>query len=121
MTGASPKVPVSPSPAPPTLAVDQYNEASSAAEGHEADFPQPLEGQPLGNVSACNQPARAAISSKETQQCASPHVYETSARIHLGPFDSGGEPSPGTEQFRFRPSRAPGQAASPTRQLADPR
>jgi len=116
MTGAS-KGACEPLTGTPYVGVDQYNEACSAAEGHEADFPQPLEAQPWQRFSV-QSPARAAHQHQERSSAVTGTRYETSARI-TGPFDLAGDTVTGTEQFRFD-RRAPQQAAS-HQQLAAPK
>jgi hypothetical protein len=83
----------------PYVGVDQYNEACSAAQGHEADFPQPLEAQPWQDFSV-QSPARAAQQQRERGAGVTGTRYETSAKI-TGPFDLAGDKVTGTEQFRF--------------------
>lgn len=111
MTGAS-KGACEPLTGTPYVGVDQYNEACSAAAGHEPDFPQPLEAQPWQRFSV-QSPARAAHQQQERSSAVTGTRYETSARI-TGPFDLAGDTVTGTEQFRFD-RRAPQQTASPQR------
>jgi len=98
MTGAS-KGACEPLTGTPYVGVDQYNEACGAAEGHEADFPQPLDVQPWQQFSV-QSPARAAQQQPERSHAVTGTRYETNARI-TGPFDLAGDKVTGTEQFRF--------------------
>ena len=98
MTGAS-KGACEPVSGTPYVGVDQYNEACSAAQGHEADFPQPLETQPWQEFSV-QSPARAAHQQRERSSAVTGTRYETSARI-TGPFDLAGGKVTGTENARF--------------------
>ncbi|WP_185465332.1 CsoS2 family carboxysome shell protein [Synechococcus sp. BSF8S] len=98
MTGAS-RGACEPISGPPHVGVDQYNEACRAAQGHEADFPQPLEAQPWQEFSV-QSPARAAHQQRERSSAVTGTRYETSARI-TGPFDLAGGKVTGTEQARF--------------------
>jgi hypothetical protein len=109
MTGAS-KGACEPLTGTPYVGVDQYNQACGAAEGQDADFPQPLEPQPWQQFSI-QSPARAAQLQPERTGGVTGTRYEASARI-TGPFDLAGDKVTGTEQFRFD-RRAPqaGRAA----------
>ncbi len=98
MTGAS-RGACEPISGTPYVGVDQYNEACGAAQGHEADFPQPLDPQPWQEFSV-QSPARAAHQQRERGSAVTGTRYETSARI-TGPFDLAGGKVTGTEQARF--------------------
>jgi hypothetical protein len=111
MTGAG-KGACEPISGTPYIGVDQYNEACSAAQGHEADFPQPLEAQPWQQFSV-QSPARAAQQQRQRPDGVTGTRYETSTRI-TGPFDLAGDKVTGTEQFRFnRPAASPAAPIRP--------
>ncbi|MCP9829394.1 carboxysome shell protein [Synechococcus sp. L2F] len=109
MTGAS-KGACEPVTGTPYVGADQFNEACGAAEGHEADFPQPLDTQPWQQFSV-QSPARAAHQQRERSHAVTGTRYETSARI-TGPFDLAGDKVTGTEQFRFDRPTSPSVAAT---------
>ncbi len=112
MTGAG-KGACEPVSGTPYVGVDQYNEACGAAQGHDADFPQPLEEQPWQRFSV-QSPARAAHQQRERSNAVTGTRYETSARV-TGPFDLAGDRVTGTEQFRF--DRRPPQEEVPQRAM----
>ena len=101
----------------PYIGGDQMNEACGAASSHDADFPQPLTGQPWQQFSV-QSPARAAQTSRQRPGGVTGNSYEQGNRI-TGPFDMAADKVTGTEQFRFdRPGperlRQPAAAAAVT-------
>ncbi len=106
----------------PYIGGDQLAEACGAASSHDADFPQPLTGQPWQQFSI-QSPARAAHTAQTARQRpggVTGNSYEQGNRI-TGPFDMAADKVTGTEQFRFdRPGpervrlRQPPAAASVT-------
>ena len=101
----------------PYIGGDQLNEACGAASSHDADFPQPLTGQPWQQFSV-QSPARAAQTSRQRPGGVTGNSYEQGNRI-TGPFDMAADKVTGTEQFRFdRPGperlRQPAAAAAVT-------
>ncbi|MCP9832964.1 MULTISPECIES: CsoS2 family carboxysome shell protein [unclassified Cyanobium] len=106
----------------PYIGGDQLTEACGAASSHDADFPQPLTGQPWQQFSV-QSPARAAHTAQTARQRpggVTGNSYEQGNRI-TGPFDMAADKVTGTEQFRFdRPGpervrlRQPPAAASVT-------
>jgi hypothetical protein len=98
MTGAS-KGACEPVTGTPYVGEDQFNQTCGAAEGHDGDFPQPLETLPWQRFSV-QSPARAAQQQRERPGAVTGTRYETSSRI-TGPFDLAGGKVTGTEQFRF--------------------
>ncbi len=116
MTGAG-KGACEPVSGTPYVGVDQYNEACGAAQGHDADFPQPLDTQPWQQFSV-QSPARAAHQQRERGGGVTGTRYETSAKI-TGPFDLAGGKVTGTEQFRFdRRTELPAAPVRPMGALA---
>ncbi|MEA5423326.1 CsoS2 family carboxysome shell protein [Synechococcus sp. CCY9202] len=83
----------------PYLGADQMAAACSAAETHDADFPQPLDSQPWEQFSI-QSPARAAQSERQKSGAVTGTSYEQGNRI-TGPFDMASGKVTGTEQFRF--------------------
>ena len=101
----------------PYIGGDQLSEACGAASSHDADFPQPLTGQPWQQFSV-QSPARAAQTSRQRPGGVTGNSYEQGNRI-TGPFDMAADKVTGTEQFRFdRPGperlRQPAAAAAVT-------
>lgn len=91
----------------PYIGGDQLTEACGAATSHDADFPQPLTGQPWQQFSV-QSPARAAQTAQSSRQRpggVTGNSYEQGNRI-TGPFDMAADKVTGTEQFRFdRPAQ----------------
>ncbi len=83
----------------PYIGGDQMLEACGAATSHDADFPQPLTGQPWQQFSV-QSPARAAQSARQRTGGVTGNSYEQGNRI-TGPFDMAADKVTGTEQFRF--------------------
>ncbi|MEA5442879.1 CsoS2 family carboxysome shell protein [Cyanobium gracile] len=86
----------------PYIGGDQLAEACGAAATQEADFPQPLTGQPWQQFSV-QSPARAAHTAQTSRQRpggVTGNSYEQGNRI-TGPFDMAADKVTGTEQFRF--------------------
>ena len=98
----------------PYIGGDQLSEAYGAASSHDADFPQPLTGQPWQQFSV-QSPARAAQTSRQRPGGVTGNSYEQGNRI-TGPFDMAADKVTGTEQFRFDrpgPERLRQPAAAP--------
>ncbi len=92
----------------PYIGSDQMAEACGAATSQDADFPQPLSGQPWQQFSV-QSPARAAQSARQRPGGVTGNSYEQGNRI-TGPFDMAADKVTGTEQFRFdrrSPERVP--------------
>jgi hypothetical protein len=91
----------------PYIGGDQLAEACGAAASQDADFPQPLTGQPWQQFSV-QSPARAAQTAQSSRQRpggVTGNSYEQGNRI-TGPFDMAADKVTGTEQFRFdRPAQ----------------
>ncbi len=86
----------------PYIGGDQLAEACGAATSQDADFPQPLTGQPWQQFSV-QSPARAAQTAQTARQRpggVTGNSYEQGNRI-TGPFDMAADKVTGTEQFRF--------------------
>lgn len=86
----------------PYIGGDQLAEACGAASTQDADFPQPLTGQPWQQFSV-QSPARAAHTAQTSRQRpggVTGNSYEQGNRI-TGPFDMAADKVTGTEQFRF--------------------
>ncbi|MCT0207854.1 CsoS2 family carboxysome shell protein [Synechococcus sp. CS-1332] len=86
----------------PYIGGDQLAEACGAAATQDADFPQPLTGQPWQQFSV-QSPARAAHTAQTARQRpggVTGNSYEQGNRI-TGPFDMAADKVTGTEQFRF--------------------
>ncbi len=92
----------------PYIGSDQLAGACGAATSQDADFPQPLSGQPWQQFSV-QSPARAAQSARQRPGGVTGNSYEQGNRI-TGPFDMAADKVTGTEQFRFdrrSPERVP--------------
>jgi hypothetical protein len=84
----------------PYVGPDQLAEACGAAASADADFPQPLAGQPWQRFSI-QSPARAAHTARQRAAGGVTGTsYEQGNRI-TGPFDLAGGKVTGTEEFRF--------------------
>ncbi|MEA5415599.1 carboxysome assembly protein CsoS2 [Synechococcus sp. BA-132 BA5] len=86
----------------PYIGGDQLTEACGAAASQDADFPQPLTGQPWQQFSV-QSPARAAQTAQSSRQRpggVTGNSYEQGNRV-TGPFDMAADKVTGTEQFRF--------------------
>ena len=96
------------SPAPPTWASTRWRRPAGPPPVEDADFPQPLSGQPWQRFSV-QSPARAAQSARQRPGGVTGNSYEQGNRI-TGPFDMAADKVTGTEQFRFdrrSPERVP--------------